>query len=84
MRWERRSEGIYECVVGFGCRGTSVLVFFGEKTDLVVVCGGCTVSSGEGHLIGCVGRIDGMCLWLGITRGVWGSLVGLVEVGPSV
>ena len=40
------------------------LTFFGEQTALVVVWGGCTVSSGEEHLPGCVGGISGMVLWV--------------------
>ncbi len=44
------------------------------------MCGGFTVSSGEGRLTGCVGGIDGVVLWTGIARSVPSSSVGLVGV----
>ncbi len=47
---------------GLDDSGSSVLAFFGEETALVVVFGGCSVSSGKEHLVGCVGGIDGMFL----------------------
>ena len=72
------------CVAGLDYHGASVLAFFGEQTALLVVCGGCTVSSGEGLLAECVGGIDRMVLWVGITRSVRSRLAGLVEVGLSV
>ena len=42
---ERRLGGICGSVVGFCCRGSSVLVFFGEQTVHVVVWGRYFVSS---------------------------------------
>ena len=46
--------------------------------------GGFIISSGEVCLVECVGGIGGMFLWVEIVRSVRGSLVWLVEVGPSV
>ena len=50
------------CAVGFGCLRVSVLAFFGEQGALVVLWGGCSVGSGAGHLVGCVGGGGGRFL----------------------
>ena len=78
------SGSVCGCVVGFCCRGSSVLVFFGEQVVRVVVCGRYFVSSDAGLLVGSVGGSVGMFLWTGIVRRVQGGLVGLVVSGPSV
>ena len=39
MGLERVSGSVCGCVGGFCCRGSSVLVFFGEPGVRVVVCG---------------------------------------------
>jgi hypothetical protein len=70
------------CVTRFSGRGASVLAFFGELTALVVVCGGCSVGSGEGRLTRGTG--DVMFSRVGIARSVRGGLVGLAGVVPSV
>ena len=58
------------CVFRVGI--TMGLLFFLslESRLLSWLCLGCTVSSGEKHLTGCVGGIDGMVLWMGIARSV--------------
>ncbi len=71
------------CDTGLDDRGASVLAFVGEQIALVVVWGGCSVSSGEGRLVGCVDGIDGMFIWVG-SLASRGDLVGLAGVGPSV
>ncbi len=50
----RRLEGVCWCVVGFCCLRVSVLAFLGEQVDLVVLCGGYSVGSDTGCLVGCV------------------------------
>ena len=48
--------------VGFCFLKVSVLAFFGEQAALVVLCGGCSVGSGAGCLVGCVGGGGGRFL----------------------
>ena len=79
------SGGKLGCVVGYCCRRSSVLAFFGEQTVRVVACGGYSVSF---DAIGSVGRGvgggAGVFVWVGITRRVQGGLLGLVVTGLSV
>ncbi len=75
------------CAVGSCYRRTSVLTFFGEQTVRVVGCGGHSVSSDAGLLVGSVGGSvggsPGMFVLVGIARRVRGGLLGLVVTGPS-
>ncbi len=54
--WVWGSWGMCVCVTGFSRHGSSVLSFFGERTALVVVHGGCSIGSGVGRLVRGVGE----------------------------